>query len=61
MSDIEIELMAFLGTDFGQSLVAELGMEPVGLVFLAGARAQLSIEAADLRRIVGATDTKEAA
>jgi hypothetical protein len=44
MNDLELELLAYLGTDFAQSVSAELGQEVVELIFCAGARAQLEID-----------------
>ena len=58
MNDLELELMAFLGSDFGASVALEIGEEAVGLIFCAGARAQLSIDAQDFDN---ATEQKEAA
>jgi hypothetical protein len=52
ITDIEIELQAYLGTPHGASIAAEVGQEAVGLIFLAGARAQAGIDYADLQRII---------
>lgn len=53
MSDIELELMAFLGTDFGASVVAEIGEEVVGYIFTAGAMAQAGITRQDFCETFG--------
>ena len=45
MSDTEIELMAFLGSDFAASVVAEIGQETVSQIWIAGAKAQHELTA----------------
>jgi hypothetical protein len=45
MSDTELELLAFLGSDFGASVVAEIGEYAVSQIFIAGAKAQHGITA----------------
>ena len=45
MSDTELELLAFLGSDFGASVVAEIGQVAVSQIFIAGAKAQHGITA----------------
>lgn len=52
MTDIELELQAYLGTPHGASVAAEVGQEATALVFLAGAAAQATIDQADLDRII---------
>ena len=52
MSDIELELLAFLGTDFGASVALEIGQDAVGLIFQAGAMAQSSILKDDFNHIL---------
>jgi len=61
MTDIEIELIAFLGSDFGASVTAEIGEEAVALIFLAGARAQLGIDEQDYIRIMSGEQMEDAA
>ena len=43
MTDLELELLAFLGTDFAASIAAEVGEEAVRHIFNAGAAAQRCI------------------
>lgn len=53
MDDLELELNAYLGTPFAQSVAFEIGQEAVSLIFLAGARAQLDIDEADFNEVFG--------
>ncbi len=55
MSDIELELAAFMGTDLAQSLCAELNnSEPIMAVFLAGAMAATDIHSNDIESVITA-------
>lgn len=51
ISDLELDLNAFLGSPFGASVAADIGQEPVALIFLAGARAQLDLDEADFNEV----------
>jgi hypothetical protein len=53
MTDIEIELQAFLGTELGASVAAEIGQDVTAQVFLAGALAQNGIHRDDFNSFFG--------
>jgi hypothetical protein len=53
MTDIDIELHAYLGDPHAASIAAEVGQEAVALIFLAGARAQAGIDNAILEDRLG--------
>lgn len=64
MSDIELELLAFLGGPFGASIAAEVGQDAVSLIFLAGASAQAALDGAVIDRHLdaarnGSTTTRD--
>ena len=64
MTEIEIELQSFLGTDLGASVAAEIGQDATAQVFLPGALAQNGIHRDDFNRVFGdliKTNKKETA
>lgn len=61
ITDIELELIAFLGTDFGASVSAEIGQEAVADIFMAGSRARQSLDAQEIAAVLTELMQKEAA
>ena len=64
MTEIELELQSFLGTDLGASVAAEIGQDATAQVFLAGAMAQHGIHLEDFTAFFGdliKTNKKETA
>lgn len=52
IDDLDLEFAAFCGTDFGASVVAELGQEPVWLIWQAALQAQRSVYATEIERTI---------
>lgn len=52
IDDLDLEFAAFCGTDFGASVVAELGQETVFLIWNAGVRAQITLDLCDIKQTI---------
>lgn len=50
IDDLDLEFAAFCGTDFGASVVAELGQETVFLIWNAGVKAQVTLDLRDIQQ-----------
>lgn len=50
IDDLDLEFAAFCGTDFGASVVAELGQEPVRFIWNAGVKAQVTLDLRDIQQ-----------
>lgn len=52
IDDLDLEFQSFLGTDFGASVAAELGQETVYLIWMAGVRAQTTLDLRDIEQTI---------
>lgn len=63
MNDLDLELLAFLGTDLGAWVSSEIGSDAVRDIFMAGAAAQFSVIAnsmvEELEREIAESDLQQ--
>ena len=50
IDDLDLEFAAFCGSDFGASVVAELGQETVRFIWNAGVKAQVTLDLRDIQQ-----------